>query len=1090
MLSTVNVPDPFRPLFERAQEYVSKYFSLKTEDPSKGAIEIFGERYILVRAASMSVDFFDTIKNLYSNEGDEEAIHIARSILFDIAHTIGKMDARNFHKKMNLKDPIERLSAGPIHFSHTGWAFVDISPKSNPSASKDYYLLYDHPFSFESDAWLRAGKRSDFPVCVMNAGYSSGWCEESFGISLVSSEIMCKAKGDEACRFVMAHPSKIEQYIHDYLKNTPEMAKKVTSYHIPGLFERKWMEERLHECEANYLTIFNEANDAIFVQDLETGTILDVNRKMCEMFGYTRQEALALDVGNISSCQPGYTQQDAQIWIKKTREQGPQVFEWQAKHRDGHTFWIEVSLKRAKIMGENRALAVVRDITERKLLYKKLDNKQRNLEAIFDAVPLGMLLIDDQGFVKRVNEVATKLVHRNFSEIINRQPGEGLACIHASDHAKGCGHGPYCSRCPIRKTFESVLSSWRAIHSVEIPAAFLVDDVQVSLWLGISAEPAMIDGRKHVVLAIQDITRRKDAEIELDRINCQLNTAAKHAKKLAKEATVATEAKSQFLANMSHEIRTPMNAIIGFSDMLADENLATEQQEYVQTIRDSAQHLLQIINDILDFSKIEAGKLDTEIVKCSLGVLLNSIESLMRLSAEEKGLDFKVIESQGLPAQIQTDPARLRQCIINLVSNAIKFTYEGHVYVRVCLEGRDDEPNIRFDIEDTGIGIPPEKQQNVFDSFTQIDGTTSRQYGGTGLGLAITKRLTELLNGKLTLTSEPGKGSVFSLSIPAGVDTTKQPFLDRYNVNDPIGTDTKIAETSKLSGHVLVAEDVKTNRMLVKSLLNRIGLEVTTAEDGDEVVQKALKREYDLIFMDIQMPNVNGYEATRILRKKGVTTPIIALTANAMKDDDKKCIEAGCNDYLPKPLDRQSLFEKIRKYLLVKNKAVIKKIDSIKSKVDDLAELSSARNSEDTRSGKPDSVSEVVFDWNKLINIFGDEDSIKKVVPIFLNDNNERLNKLTEAIKVDDTETITLNAHAIKGASRNVGATKMYEVAACLESAGRKNDTEAAALLFSQLKSEYEKIVSFLSRTDWIDIAKRDKVITAEGFDAYPANRE
>jgi len=249
MLKTVKIPKQFEPIFEKAQEYVSKYFKERKEDPSKGMIEIFGERYILVRAASMSVDFFDTIKNLYKDQGKEKALNVARQLLFDIAHAIGKQDAKNFHDKMKLKDPIEKLSAGPIHFSHSGWAFVDIFPESKPSADENYYLIYDHPFSFESDAWGKAGKKSDFPVCVMNAGYSSGWCEESFGVTLVASEIMCKGKGDDACRFIMAHPSKIEEYIKKYMKKKPRLAKKITEYEIPGFFKSKQIEEERKKAE-------------------------------------------------------------------------------------------------------------------------------------------------------------------------------------------------------------------------------------------------------------------------------------------------------------------------------------------------------------------------------------------------------------------------------------------------------------------------------------------------------------------------------------------------------------------------------------------------------------------------------------------------------------------------------------------------------------------------------------------------------------------------------------------------------------------------------------------------------------------------
>ena len=249
VLDTVKVPEEFEPIFLKAEEYVGKYFSERRDDPSKGLIEVFGERYVLVRAASISVDFFDTVANLYRDAGEEEAVGVAKSFLFDIAHALGKADARNFHRKMNLNDPIEKLSAGPVHFSHSGWAFVDLSPESKPTPDENFYLLYDHPYSFEADSWEKSGKKSDFPVCVMNAGYSSGWCEESFGISLVAVEILCRAKGDDVCRFIMAHPSKIEDHIAGYLEKNPELAKKITKYEIPEFFERKQVEDAQKEAE-------------------------------------------------------------------------------------------------------------------------------------------------------------------------------------------------------------------------------------------------------------------------------------------------------------------------------------------------------------------------------------------------------------------------------------------------------------------------------------------------------------------------------------------------------------------------------------------------------------------------------------------------------------------------------------------------------------------------------------------------------------------------------------------------------------------------------------------------------------------------
>ena len=281
MLNSVKVPKEYEAVFEKAQGYVSKYFSDRKDDPKSGTLEIFGERYILIRAASMSVDFFETIKNLYKNQGEEEAIYIARQLLFDIAYASGKQDAKNFHNKMNLKDPMEKLSVGPIHFSYSGWAFVDIFPESNPSPDENFFLVYDHPFSFESNAWQKSGKKSAFPVCLMSAGYSSGWCEESFGVSLVASEIMCKAKGDEACRFIMAHPDKIEDCIKKYLDKKPELAKKIISYEAPGYFKRKDIDRELKRVSDEWGKTFNAIGDLVFIQDKDF-TITRANKAFAD----------------------------------------------------------------------------------------------------------------------------------------------------------------------------------------------------------------------------------------------------------------------------------------------------------------------------------------------------------------------------------------------------------------------------------------------------------------------------------------------------------------------------------------------------------------------------------------------------------------------------------------------------------------------------------------------------------------------------------------------------------------------------------------------------------------------------------------
>lgn len=245
-LKTVRVPETIAAPFAAVEDLVSRFFRERRDDPQHGTIEIFGERYLLVRAASLSVEFFALVADLYGPGREREADEFSRNILFDLAHAVGKSDARNFHTKMGLSDPIARLSAGPIHFAHAGWAFVDIDPTSHPAPGRDYYLLYDHPYSFEADAWLRAGKKRDFAACLMNAGYSSGWCEESFGVELVATEVTCRAKGDRQCRFIMAHPEVVEQRVRDYFAREggagPEAEGAVQ---IPDFFARKRMEEEL-----------------------------------------------------------------------------------------------------------------------------------------------------------------------------------------------------------------------------------------------------------------------------------------------------------------------------------------------------------------------------------------------------------------------------------------------------------------------------------------------------------------------------------------------------------------------------------------------------------------------------------------------------------------------------------------------------------------------------------------------------------------------------------------------------------------------------------------------------------------------------
>jgi len=529
------------------------------------------------------------------------------------------------------------------------------------------------------------------------------------------------------------------------------------------------------------------------------------------------------------------------------------------------------------------------------------------------------------------------------------------------------------------------------------------------------------------------------------------------AKELAICAEEANKAKSRFLANMSHEIRTPMNAIIGFSDLLAEEDLTDEQIKNVSIIRESGHNLLKLINDILDLSKIEAGKLSVEMTDCELDKMLISVESLMGLKAKEKNLEFKVIYGGDLPAMIRTDSSRLHECLINLIGNAVKFTEKGHIYLNVSLENVSGKPHIRFNVEDTGIGVPQDKQELIFEAFEQADGSHTRKYGGTGLGLSITRELVQLLGGRITISSEVGKGSVFSLWIPAGVDVEAQPVLRRHNISCVTHLNEKQKERTEYSGNVLVGEDAPTNQALIKALLGRLGLSVTIAKDGLEAVEKATSGHFDLIFMDMQMPCMNGYEATKRLREKGLKTPIIALTANVIKGDDQRCFDAGCDDYLSKPIDRKALLRVIEKYLHSQN---------------DSAGMVDSSEKHGT-NGKFTVNNEAVISWAGLMQQCGDENVAKEIVGVFLTEAPKYAESLAEAIKTGNAKDIRFLAHKLKGSSAYVTAEQLVKKSQQLELAGMRQDMKSAVKLFEQVHEEYEKVMSFLSQPDWDEKAKQ-----------------
>lgn len=654
--------------------------------------------------------------------------------------------------------------------------------------------------------------------------------------------------------------------------------------------------------------------------------------------------------------------------------------------------------------GRIARIEIATDITER----KKAEEELRKLSRAVEYSPVTIVITDTEGRIEYVNPKFVETTGYSVEEAVGQNPKVLKSGAHPPAFYNvlwdtildgRVWHGEFCNR---RRNGELY---WEAA------AIAPVRNVHGEIT--------------HFVAIKEDITGRKYLEVEL-----------RNAKDAAEAANLA---KGEFLATMSHEIRTPMNSIIGMTDLAIEMASSDTQAGYLSMVKQSSELLLTIINDILDFSKIEAGKIELEAVDFRIeDIVMNSIE-MFSLQAAQKGLKIGYSIASGVPQAVKGDPIRLRQILINLLSNAMKFTENGEIHVEVTMANEETASpvSLLFSVRDTGIGIPENKKERIFQSFVQADSSTTRKYGGTGLGLTICLKLVELMGGKIQMESRPGKGSKFFFTAGFG--------------HGDLGTALKGEEESSLilpaaivkPLNILLVEDNLFNQLLAVKLIEKQRHAVTVANNGREALDVLERQKFDLVLMDVQMPEMDGYEAARLIRSSSSRVlnpkvPIIAMTANAMPGDREKCLEAGMNDYISKPL-----------------------------RINELGSAISRQASGDVhqeRAGSIETSGKISINKAKAMDLLaGNEELYIQVCKWFMEFIPDNVRQLEEAIDNGDIDSIMLQAHSLKSGAGSIGSDKLMNIASELEQSVKDKNMVKTKEIYIVFRQEFEKTIKYLA---------------------------
>ncbi len=902
--------------------------------------------------------------------------------------------------------------------------------------------------------------------------------------------------------------------------------------------------------EANFRVFFETMNDMIVVSDSE-GMLLYTNAATMRTLGYPRQTLATMP---LLSLYPAKYQLAAENFFKSGLKEDQGTRSIPLVTRDGTHLPVETRAWLGTWNGSHCMFCVYKNLNAEQEAQQRFESLFRNNPAL-----MGLSTFPDRRF-SDVNEAFLKALGYTRDEVTGKTVEELALFADAQQYDDVMKH----------------LRSFGSIQEFELKVRRKDGTIIEGLF---SSEAIGNHGKRYFLTVMIDITERKRIEEKLRETNRNLEEVNSRAKDLIIQAETANSAKSEFLATMSHEIRTPMNGVIGMTGLLLDTELNPEQRQYAELVRTSGEALLYLINDILDFSKIESRKLELENIDFHLRVTIEDSVDLLAAKAHEKGLVLANIIDSDVPLHLRGDPGRIRQIVINLADNAIKFTNTGTVTIRTTLIQEDGhKATVRFSVRDTGIGIPLDKQAQLFAPFTQMDSSTTRKYGGTGLGLSISKKLAELMGGTVGLESEPGKGSTFWFTAifekrPAGVFSSPPPCINLsglkvlviadneanrlvvgsllaswgclYELVEDGSTAVRILEEAARAGHpysvalletrirdldglelgrrikaheelhatrlfmmtplvrqgdatritnagfsgylnkpirqsqlrdrlafaagclddaapqpphstalglqstekhrskarILLAEDNVTNQLVALKILEKYGYRVDAVADGKEVLDALTRLPYDLVLMDCQMPEMDGFEATRAIRKKeGIERhiPVIAMTASALQGDREKCLEAGMDDYLSKPVEPAQLAAKVEQWLVQAEESLA------------VAELEAAEEDEQPL---------VVFDKAGFLSrAMDDAELAALLVQTFLTDAPVQMEALSAALESGETRQAEKLAHRLRGAAANMGGEALRDTARMLEEAGKAGNLEGMRMLLPECRSRYEAL--------------------------------